>query len=78
MGPHGAKGQDRRRICDLNLQVRRGCLGGDLFPLGEVATNHVVVTVASNCGIGEIGELPPADEGMDRDAGGVEDPNGTH
>ena len=55
--------------------MRRGRLSGDLFPLGEVAANCVEVAVASNCRIGQIGERPAADEGMERDARGVEDPN---
>ena len=55
--------------------MRRACRRGDLLPLGEVAANRVEVAVAAHRRIGEIGERPAADERMEGDARGVEDPN---
>src|SRR4051812_37308039 len=69
----GVLGEDRRRVRDLNLQVRRGRRLRDLLPLGEVAADRVEVAVAAYRRVGEIGERPAADEGMERGALGVED-----
>ena len=66
-------GQERGRVGQLHLQMRRRRVRRDLPPFAEEAAHQVDVAIAVHRGLRQVGERPAADEGLVCSVGGGED-----